>query len=179
MKYIKTYELYDSNYQNYIINDIEIKNREDVDITMTLNVTIEEMIYEFKLWFNRDNMLYFDYHIVNWSRDFDHKKNKYYKDSWSDDNINKYNFIANKKLMLKVLNFLPEMVNIFKENVKDTDHINRDVLGWYYDCDEHRRARIYEYYFDKRFKGNIKEKLFTSYKKYYFENIEKLENFNL
>lgn len=153
MKYLKTYEYYSINElfnstEDY--NVIEVNRTEATNYAQEIIVEIKDYLYRFIIQI-KDGYMYFDYFIKDWEKHDggDIKRNQYIG-GYTRDTYNRYDFILNDSMFLSVLNAIPTVFDTFvKQAVKDGLG-EQEALAIYYDCNEKRRERIYEYFFKKK-----------------------------
>lgn len=73
--------------------------------------------------------------------------------SYHIDEVNKsnpYEFIINNNMTIQVLNALPIVIEEYKKVLIENDEQHKEIYGFYYDADEPKRRKIYDYFFRKR-----------------------------
>lgn len=70
--------------------------------------------------------------------------------SYHIDGIVNYEVIVNNNMTIQVLNALPIVIEEYKKILIENDKQHKEIYGFYYDADEPKRRKIYDYFFRKR-----------------------------
>lgn len=115
----------------------------------TINLLIKDIPYAFKTCIRNNgegDFIYLSYHIFNHSEFVSDK---------SKNNFTDYEFIVNKSMMIPVLNALPIFLEEYKKLLLEKG-MNFLISGFYYDADEYKRRKIYQYYFKNKLGNRLK-----------------------
>jgi len=152
-----TNELFDSSPE-VSINKIE-RTESTNYYTHNIYITIKGYEYRFVIQL-KEGYLYFDYYIVDWRKYNNGKINKNdFSHGFDVKTFTKYDFVINDSMFISVLNSIPIVLDAFiKEAIKD-NLSDTKIKGIYYDADERRRERIYEYFFKSKLPQSTYEKV--------------------
>jgi hypothetical protein len=168
-------ELFNSESEATVIST---KRTEAMYYAQEILIDIKGITYRFVIQIKQGYM-YFDFYIKDWeNREGGNIKKNQYAGGYTRDTYNRYDFIVNDSMFLSVLNAIPKVFDAFvKEAVKDGLG-DEEALAIYYDADEKRRERIYEYFFKKKLPNSTYERM-SGYFVFKFEKPILLKDFKL
>lgn len=152
----KVNELFNSDSEATVIST---KRTDAMYYAREILIEIKGYIYRFVIQL-KQGYLYFDYYIKDWEKSDggDIKKNQY-AGGYTRNTYNRYDFIVNDSMFISVLNAIPKVFDAFIKEAVNDGLGDEEVKAIYYDADEKRRERIYEYFFKKKLPNSSYERM--------------------
>ena len=153
MKYLaKINELFDSSTDFTLI-----EMRKSITSSFyTYFFFVEIKGHKYKFTFMLQNgHIYFDFYIDKWCEPGEEgcetiNRNQYRHGSNINRGFDKYDFVLNDAMFIKVLNAILALIDKYVEVAIKDGKGDEPIKGLYYQVDEHRRERIYKAFFSKK-----------------------------